>query len=98
MPVDPEHIHRLVRRAEGSTVAASTFGLPEEIGGERNWDHRYTWIRDTSFALYAFSRLGYTEETAHFMDWIVARCTEWPKGTGSFRFCTVWTANKNYPR
>ena len=85
MPVDPKHVHRLVRRAEGSTVAAPTFGLPEEIGGERNWDYRYTWIRDTSFALYAFSRLGYTEEMAHFTDWIVARCTECAEGNGQLQ-------------
>jgi len=56
----------------GSTVAAATFGLPEGIGGERNWDYRYTWIRDTAFTMYAFLRLGYTEEAESFMDWICA--------------------------
>ena len=60
----------------GSTVAAATFGLPEGIGGERNWDYRYTWIRDTAFTMYAFLRLGYTEEAEHFMDWIRERCAE----------------------
>lgn len=58
----------------GSTVAAATFGLPEGIGGERNWDYRYTWIRDSAFTMYAFLRLGYTEEAEHFMDWIRERC------------------------
>ena len=43
----------------GGLVAAATTSLPEDIGGERNWDYRYTWIRDTSFAIYALSILGY---------------------------------------
>ncbi|PHI18772.1 glucoamylase [Lewinellaceae bacterium SD302] len=60
----------------GSTVAAATFGLPEGIGGERNWDYRYTWIRDTAFTMYAFLRLGYREEAAHFMEWLEKRCMD----------------------
>ena len=58
----------------GSIVAAPTFGLPEEIGGTRNWDYRYIWIRDASFTLYALMRLGYTEEAKAFMHWIEERC------------------------
>lgn len=58
----------------GSIVAAPTFGLPEEIGGVRNWDYRYTWVRDASFTLYALIRLGSTGEAAHFMHWIEDRC------------------------
>jgi GH15 family glucan-1,4-alpha-glucosidase len=50
----------------GSMVAAPTFGLPETIGGGRNWDYRYTWIRDSSFTLYGLMRLGYTDEAAAF--------------------------------
>ncbi len=66
----------LTSRKHGSLVAAATFGLPEGIGGERNWDYRFTWIRDSSFTLYALLRLGYTEEARGFMNWIEARCDE----------------------
>jgi GH15 family glucan-1,4-alpha-glucosidase len=70
----------LTSQAHGSIVAAPTFGLPESIGGERNWDYRYTWIRDASFTLYALMRLGYTEEAEAFMRWIEKRCEESKEG------------------
>src|SRR2546428_8965107 len=63
----------LTSRQHGSIVAAPTFGLPETVGGERNWDYRYTWIRDSSFTLYGLMRLGYTQEAAAFMRWMMAR-------------------------
>ena len=66
----------LTSARHGSLVAAPTFGLPEEIGGERNWDYRYTWIRDASFTLYGLIRLGFTEEAGAFMRWIEERCGE----------------------
>ncbi|MBD3163089.1 MAG: glycoside hydrolase family 15 protein [Candidatus Eisenbacteria bacterium] len=66
----------LFSNRHGSMVAAPTFGLPEEIGGERNWDYRFTWIRDASFTLYGLLRLGFTEEAGRFMKWIMARCEE----------------------
>ena len=58
-------------RISGALVAAPTFGLPEQVGGVRNWDYRYTWIRDASFTLYALIRLGLTSETKGFIDWLV---------------------------
>jgi GH15 family glucan-1,4-alpha-glucosidase len=54
----------------GSIIAAPTFGLPEQIGGERNWDYRYVWPRDASFTLYAMMRLGYVEEAQQFRRWL----------------------------
>jgi len=66
----------LTSRQHGSIVAAPTFGLPETIGGVRNWDYRYTWIRDSSFTLYGLMRLGYTDEAEAFMGWIMSRCHE----------------------
>src|SRR5207253_1025798 len=66
----------LTSRQHGSIVAAPTFGLPETIGAGRNWDYRYTWIRDSSFTLYGLMRLGYTQEAAAFMRWVMARIQE----------------------
>lgn len=66
----------LTSQRYGSIVAAPTFGLPEAIGGGRNWDYRYTWIRDASFTLYGLNRLGYNDESAAFMQWIEGRCRE----------------------
>ncbi|HLP41978.1 MAG TPA: glycoside hydrolase family 15 protein, partial [Fibrobacteria bacterium] len=60
----------------GAIVAAPTCGLPEVLGGERNWDYRYTWIRDASFTIYAFMRIGFTAEAAGFMEWLEARLKE----------------------
>ena len=58
----------------GAIVAAPTMGLPEEIGGERNWDYRYTWLRDAGFVLYAFISIGFDEEAGNFMNWLRDRC------------------------
>jgi GH15 family glucan-1,4-alpha-glucosidase len=66
----------LTSQRYGSIVAAPTFGLPEVIGGGRNWDYRYTWIRDASFTLYGLSRLGFASEAGSFMKWLDDRCRE----------------------
>ncbi len=64
----------LVYHPTGALVAAPTTSLPEEIGGRRNWDYRYAWLRDAAFTVYALMRLGFLEEAASFMDWIQRRC------------------------
>jgi GH15 family glucan-1,4-alpha-glucosidase len=65
----------LTSQEHGSPVAAATFGLPESAGGKRNWDYRYTWMRDAAFTTYAFLRLGYTSEAVAFMRWLSARAS-----------------------
>ncbi|MGH3145446.1 MAG: glycoside hydrolase family 15 protein, partial [Rubrobacter sp.] len=58
----------------GAFVAAPTMGLPERVGGGRNWDYRYAWLRDAAFTLYALISIGFEEEAERFMDWLRDRC------------------------
>ncbi len=60
----------------GALVASPTMGLPEAVGGGRNFDYRYTWLRDAGFTLYALIRLGFDEEAQKFMGWLRERCKE----------------------
>ncbi len=65
----------------GAVVAAPTTSLPEYVGGPRNWDYRYAWLRDSAFTAFAFIRLGFASEAEAFNDWLEARCTERGDGT-----------------
>ena len=60
----------------GAIVASPTSSLPEEFGGERNWDYRFTWIRDAAFTLYGLMRIGFTDEAAQFMHWLEERSAD----------------------
>ena len=60
----------------GALVAAPTAALPEQVGGERNWDYRYTWVRDSSFSVHALLALGFTGEAAQFGQWLGDRFRE----------------------
>jgi GH15 family glucan-1,4-alpha-glucosidase len=61
----------LIYEPTGGVVAAATTSLPEDIGGERNWDYRYCWLRDASMTMHAFVRAGYLREAQDWRDWLL---------------------------
>jgi GH15 family glucan-1,4-alpha-glucosidase len=66
----------------GGLVAAPTSALPEQVGGERNWDYRYTWVRDASFSVYALLGMGFVEEALRFSVWLRDRAEQRVGGEG----------------
>ncbi|MFG2991227.1 glycoside hydrolase family 15 protein [Streptomyces sp. NPDC048257] len=79
----PELVHRsvitlklLTYAPTGALVAAATMGLPEQVGGERNWDYRFTWVRDSALSVRAMLDLGFVEEATAFLHWLVDRLQE----------------------
>jgi len=66
----------LTFKPTGAIIASPTTSLPEVVGGGRNWDYRFTWIRDAAFSLYGLLRLGFSEEASAFMDWLTMRFRE----------------------
>jgi GH15 family glucan-1,4-alpha-glucosidase len=64
----------------GAIIAAPTMALPEAIGGPRNWDYRYSWVRDSSFIVYALMRIGFVEEAARYIDFLTTQCLDVSSG------------------
>lgn len=98
-----EMVHRsaitlklLTHEPTGAIVAAPTMGLPEEIGGERNWDYRYVWLRDAAFSLYALLRMGFTREAGAFVGWLTDRFTE-PRDGGRGPLRVLYTIDGDPP-
>lgn len=79
----------------GSLIASPTFSLPESIGRDRNWDFRYTWIRDASFTVYTMINLGYTREAGAFMKWVEKECND--IGKAGYLGLMRTTAGENTP-
>jgi hypothetical protein len=86
-------VHLLTFAPTGALIASPTTSLPERIGGNRNYDYRYTWIRDASLGLSLLAMLGRTEDAERFMDWLAGL----QSSTGPFRFSTPSRADRKRP-
>ena len=80
----------LTYEPSGAVCAAATTSLPETIGGNRNWDYRYSWLRDATFTLHALLISGYTDEAAAWVGWLRRAVAGTP---GRCRSCTASTEN-----
>ena len=91
-------LEAMTYKPTGGIVAAVTAGLPEQIGGERNWDYRYCWLRDTSFTLLVLMHAGYTEEAIRWRMWLLRAVAGAPEqiqalyGIGGERELVEWEA------
>ncbi|KAL5120944.1 hypothetical protein ACEQ8H_001132 [Pleosporales sp. CAS-2024a] len=75
----------------GAIVAAPTFSLPEDIGGSRNWDYRYSWVRDASFTIYILLRMGFSHEAEAYISYIFQRIKEAKARQGALPIMfTIW--------
>jgi hypothetical protein len=75
----------------GAIVAAPTFSLPEDIGGTRNWDYRYSWVRDASFTIYILLRMGFSHEAEAYIGYIFQRIKEAKVRRGALPIMfTIW--------
>jgi GH15 family glucan-1,4-alpha-glucosidase len=72
-------LHQLIYAPSGAICAAVTTSLPGLIGGTRNWDYRFCWLRDAAFTLDVFHRLGHTDDTSSFLNWLSERASNVPE-------------------